>query len=183
QLRWEAEVVKYVQCLWEKSRPRSKKIEPTDKLGLNIPLLGPRFIPPSYMHIQKCLGLRHQVIKPVMLYIKPLNIIHPFYYPQLATCPRCGSDKETTWEGWTSTGACELHGLICEETALGAQLQCNTCKKESEKTKKVNDMNIPGDVKDVRAHTNQLAKLEGYCFAMTSTAYWSSWEHWQIPRE
>jgi hypothetical protein len=27
-------------------------------------------------------------------YIKPLNVIHPFYYPQLATCPRCGSDKE-----------------------------------------------------------------------------------------
>ncbi|KAG2739194.1 hypothetical protein P692DRAFT_20682524, partial [Suillus brevipes Sb2] len=41
QLKWEAEVVEYVQCLWEKSRPRSKKIEPTDKLGPNIPLLGP----------------------------------------------------------------------------------------------------------------------------------------------
>ncbi|KAG2043856.1 hypothetical protein BDR03DRAFT_930693 [Suillus americanus] len=109
QLRWEAEVVEY-------------KIEPTDKLGLNIPLLGPQFVPPSYMHIQKCSGLRHQVIEPVTQYIKPLNIIHPFYYPQLATCPRCSSDKETTWEGWTSTGACELHGLICEETALSAQL-------------------------------------------------------------
>jgi hypothetical protein len=41
QLRWEAEVIKYVQCLWEKSQPQSKKIKPTDKLGLNIPLLGP----------------------------------------------------------------------------------------------------------------------------------------------
>ncbi|KAG2738226.1 hypothetical protein P692DRAFT_20759308, partial [Suillus brevipes Sb2] len=76
----------------------------------------------------------------------------------------------------------ELHGLICEETALGAQLRCNACK-ESTKTKKANDKNIPGDVKDAQAHTNQPANLEGYCFATTSAAYWSSWEHWQIPRE
>ncbi|KAG1792887.1 uncharacterized protein HD556DRAFT_1238460, partial [Suillus plorans] len=180
QLRWEAEVVEYVQCLWEKSRPRSKKIEPTHKLGLNIPLLGPRFVPPSYIHIQKRSGLGHQDIEPVTQYIKPFNVIHPFYYPQLATCPRCGSDKETTWEGWTSTGPRKLHGLICEETALGAQLQCNTCK-ESTKMKKATDKNIPGDVEDVQAH--QPANLEGYCFATTSAAYWSSWEHWRIPRE
>ncbi|KAG1832545.1 hypothetical protein EV424DRAFT_1312939 [Suillus variegatus] len=180
QLRWEAEVVEYVQCLWEKSRPRSKKIEPTHKLGLNIPLLGPRFVPPSYIHIQKRSGLGHQDIEPVTQYIKPFNVIHPFYYPQLATCPRCSSDEETTWEGWTSTGPRELHGLICEETALGAQLRCNTCK-ESTKMKKAADKNIPGDVEDVQAH--QPANLEGYCFATTSAAYWSSWEHWRIPRE
>jgi formate dehydrogenase maturation protein FdhE len=114
-------------------------------------------------------------------YIKPLNVIHPFYYPQLATCPRCGSDKETSWEGWTSTGARELHGLICEETALGAQLQCNICK-ESAKMKKGNTKNTPGD-DDAGAQASETADLEGYCFATTSAAYWRTWEHWRIPRE
>ncbi|KAG2106102.1 hypothetical protein BD769DRAFT_1366782, partial [Suillus cothurnatus] len=159
QLRWEAEVVEYVQCLWEKSRPRSKKIEPTDKLGINVPLLGPRFVPPSYLHIQKRAGLGHRVLEPMTQYIKPLNVIHPFYYPQLATCPRCGSDKETSWEGWTSTGARELHGLICEETALGAQLRCNICK-ESAKMKKGNTKNTPGD-DDAGAQASETADLEG----------------------
>ncbi|KAG2344993.1 hypothetical protein BDR05DRAFT_881287, partial [Suillus weaverae] len=70
----------------------------------------------------------------------------------------------------TSTGMHELYSFICEETALGAQLQCNTCK-ESMKMKKANDKNIPEDAED------------GYCFATTSTAYWSSWEHWWIPCE
>ncbi|KAG2039032.1 hypothetical protein BDR03DRAFT_981073 [Suillus americanus] len=125
-------------------------------------------------------GLRHQAIEPVTQCIKPLNIIHLFYYPQLATCPQCSSDKETTWEGWTSMGPRKLHGLICEETALSAQLRCNTCK-ESMKMKKATNKNIPGDVEDVRAHANQPANLEGYCFATMSAAYWSSWEHWQIP--
>ncbi|KAG0694810.1 hypothetical protein DFH29DRAFT_1006019 [Suillus ampliporus] len=182
QLRWEAEVVEYVQCLWEKSRPRSKKIEPTDKLGFNVPLLGLRFVPPSYLHVQKRLGLGCQAIEPATQYIKPLNIIHPFYYPQLATCPRCGSDKATTWEGWTSTGARELHGLICEETALGAQLRCNTCKDSAKTTKGKNKNIIPGG-EDAGGHASQAADdLEGYCFATTSAAYWRTWEHWRIPR-
>ncbi|KAG1859810.1 hypothetical protein F4604DRAFT_1930535 [Suillus subluteus] len=53
---------------------------------------------------------------------------------------------------------------------------------ESTKMKKATDKNIPGDVEDARAHMNQPANLEGYCFATTSAAYWSSWEHWRIPR-
>ncbi|KAG2050296.1 hypothetical protein BDR06DRAFT_974662 [Suillus hirtellus] len=45
--------------------------------------------------------------------------------------------------------------------------------------KKATNKNIPGDAEDVQAH--QPANLEDYCFATTSTAYWSLWEHWQIP--
>ncbi|KAJ8581088.1 hypothetical protein M405DRAFT_704763, partial [Rhizopogon salebrosus TDB-379] len=126
QLRWEAEIVEYVQYLWENSRPRSKKMEPR-KLGFSIPLLGPRFVPPSYLQIQKRSGLGQGTIEPLTQCVKPLNIIHPFYYAKLATCPRCGSNEGTTWEGWTSTGARELHGLFCEEAALGVQLRCNRC--------------------------------------------------------
>ncbi|KAG2091337.1 uncharacterized protein F5147DRAFT_748138 [Suillus discolor] len=101
QLQWESEIVEYVQFLWEKTRRRSKKGE-TNKLGVNVPLLGPRFMPPSYLHIQKRSG--GGAVDLTIQYLKPLNIVHPFYHPQLARCPRCGSDKDMTWEGWTSKG-------------------------------------------------------------------------------
>jgi hypothetical protein len=152
------------------------------KLGFSIPLLGPRFVPPSYLQIQKRSGLGQGTIEPLTQCVKPLNIIHPFYYAELATCPRCGSNEGTTWEGWTSTGARELHGLFCEEAALGVQLRCNRCK-QSAKVKTGNGKNTvpdPGDDTELRG---SMGDLEGYCFATTSAAYWKSWEHWQIPRE
>ncbi|KAG1720557.1 hypothetical protein EDB19DRAFT_1776310 [Suillus lakei] len=149
QLQWESEIVEYVQFLWEKTRTRSKKGEP-GKLGVNVPLLGPRFMPPSYL--------------------KPLNIVHPFYYPQLARCPRCGSDKDTTWEGWTSKGPRELHGIFCEEMALGAQLHCNRCKETSKSKLKARNGTTHSSDSD--------SSIEGYCFTTTSTVYWKSWEHW-----
>jgi hypothetical protein len=168
QLQWESEIVEYVQFLWEKTRSRSKKGDP-GKLGINVPLLGPRFLPPSYLHVQKRSG--GGTIEPTMQYLKPLNIVHPFYYPHLGHCPRCGSDKDTAWEGWTSKGARELHGLFCEEAALGTQLRCNRCK-ESLKAKTRGD-----------AASGMVAGIEGYCFATTSAMYWKGWEHWRIPRE
>ncbi|KAG1776098.1 hypothetical protein EV702DRAFT_1269133 [Suillus placidus] len=167
QLQWESEIVEYVQFLWEKTQTWSKKGEPS-KLGVNIPLLGPRFLPPSYLHVQKRSG--GGAIEPTMQYLKPLNIVHLFYYPQLGQCPRCGSDKDTAWEGWTSKGARELHGLFCEEAALGTQLRCNRCR-ESSKGKTGGD-----------AASGMVAAIEGYCFATTSAMYWKGWEHWRIPR-
>ncbi|KAG1797285.1 hypothetical protein EV424DRAFT_1333429 [Suillus variegatus] len=173
QLQWESEIVEYVQFLWEKTRRRSKKGE-TNKLGVNVPLLGPRFIPPSYLHIEKQSG--GGAVDPTIQYLKPLNIVHPFYYPQLARCPRCGSDKDTTWEGWTSKGPRELHGILCEEMALGAQLRCNRCKETSKsKPKTRNSTTHRSDLVD--------SSIEGYCFTTTSAMYWKSWEHWRIPRE
>ncbi|KAG1835920.1 hypothetical protein F4604DRAFT_1603468 [Suillus subluteus] len=81
QLQWESEIIEYVQFLWEKTRTWSKKGEP-NKLGANVPLLGPQFMSPSYLHIQKWSG--GGAIDPTIQYLKPLNIVHPFYYPQLA---------------------------------------------------------------------------------------------------
>lgn len=173
QLQWESDIVEYVQFLWEKTRRRSKKGE-TNKLGVNVPLLGPRFIPPSYLHIEKRSG--GGAVDPTIQYLKPLNIVHPFYYPQLARCPRCGSDKDTTWEGWTSKGPRELHGILCEEMALGAQLRCNRCKETSKsKPKTRNSTTHRSDLVD--------SSIEGYCFTTTSAMYWKSWEHWRIPHE
>ncbi|KAG1756790.1 uncharacterized protein EDB91DRAFT_1233514 [Suillus paluster] len=156
KLRWEAEVIEYVQFN-----------EPS-RLAFNVPLLGPQFLPPTYLHVHKHPG--EGVIKPVVQYLKPLNIIHPFYFRHLAQCPRCSSTDDTVWEGWTSTGARELHGLYCEELALGTQLCCNICKESAK------DTSMNG------THQSQCEATEGdikqsYCFATTSAAFWKSWEH------
>ncbi|KAG1818940.1 hypothetical protein EV424DRAFT_1472649 [Suillus variegatus] len=112
QLKWEAEVVEYVQM---------------SRVHFNVPLLGPRFLPPTYLHSHKRPG--GGPVEPALQYLEPLNIIHPFYFPQLAQCPRCSSHDGIVWEVWTSTGSRELHGLCYEELALGAQLHCNICKE------------------------------------------------------
>ncbi|KAG1747819.1 uncharacterized protein EDB91DRAFT_1036469, partial [Suillus paluster] len=80
QLKWEAEVVEYVQCLWKKTLNDSP-----NTLGFNVPLLGPRFLPPTYLHTCKCPG--NGAVEPMIQYLKPFNIVHPFYIPQLARCP------------------------------------------------------------------------------------------------
>ncbi|KAI0299515.1 hypothetical protein BC826DRAFT_1090503 [Russula brevipes] len=122
QLTWEANVVQYVDHLYQ--RTKRQKDSKTHCYGLpnallpTILLFGPRFLPPSYLHIQ----CRHPApsYNPTQAYLKPINIVHPFYYPQLAQCPVCKS-KDILWEGWTSTGSRRIHGITCEETALGFQ--------------------------------------------------------------
>ena len=44
-------------------------------------------------------------------------------------CSQCQSHNKVTWEGWTTTGAWEIHGIAQEETALGLQLHCDGCKQ------------------------------------------------------
>ncbi|KAG2033048.1 hypothetical protein BDR03DRAFT_985296 [Suillus americanus] len=104
-------------------------------------------------------------------YLKPLNIIHLFYFPQLAQCPYCGSHDSVVWEGWMSTGARELHGLCYEEMALGTQLWCNICKEKSAKE--------PPTTRNSQG-LGKSPEIEGYCFATTSAVYWKSWEHWKF---
>ncbi|KAG2353116.1 hypothetical protein BDR07DRAFT_1310779, partial [Suillus spraguei] len=137
-----------------------------------VPLLGPQFLPPMYLHSHKRPG--GGPVKPTAQYLKPLNIVHPFYFPQLAQCPHCGSQDSVVWEDWTSTGAQELHGLCYEEMALGTQLQCNICKEKLAK-KPPTTRNSQG--------LRKLLEIKGYCFATISATYWKSWEHWKIPCE
>ncbi|KAG0692816.1 hypothetical protein DFH29DRAFT_1043843 [Suillus ampliporus] len=178
QLRWEAEVVEYVQFVWEKTRTRSKKNE-LNRLAFNVPLLGPQFLPPTYLHVHKRPG--EGGVEPVIQYLKPLNIIHPFYFGCLAQCPQCSSADDTVWEGWTSTGARELHGLYCEELALGTQLRCNICKG-SAKDKAANGTNRSLRNTIATGEVNEGDVKQSYCFATTSATFWKSWEHWKIPR-
>ena len=190
QLEWEAQVVEYVSFVWDKTRP-CKKGDVAAKLSSDVPLLGPRFIPPTYLHIQKRSGSYD--VGPEVQYLKPVNIIHPFYYPELACCPQCQSSTDVTWEGWTGTGARELHGILQDEVALGLQLRCNTCKlqkrnvdpknktlDEQDKVNDPRDPNAPLDVLQVEASS---AQSSSYCCVTTSCAYWKQWKHWRIPHK
>ena len=83
-------------------------------LAATNPLLGPHFLLPSYYHTMK-----HETtlkIIPDTAYIKPLTIIHPVYYSSfgLLQCLLCDS-KDILWYGWTAMGACDVHGVCCEE--------------------------------------------------------------------
>ncbi|KAF8124422.1 hypothetical protein EV363DRAFT_1126248, partial [Boletus edulis] len=125
QLKWEAEVVEYVTSLWNATRCRSQKATKMKTLGFDAPILGPRFVPPTYLHSRLRPGPTN--IQPDVQYLKPISIIHPLYYPELAKCPQCSSCGDVSWEGWTTTGPRELHGASYEETALGLQLRCSSC--------------------------------------------------------
>ncbi|KAH9952444.1 hypothetical protein BC827DRAFT_1082078, partial [Russula dissimulans] len=126
QLKWELHIVEYVTYIYSLTKVHgnaTKGMSPKP-LPREIPLLGPQFVPPSHLHAQRCHGAPD--LKPQSAYLKPLNVIHPFYYPMLARCPQCKSDS-VLWDGWTNTGAREVHGVSKEERALGSQLCCNSC--------------------------------------------------------
>jgi hypothetical protein len=165
QLRWEAHVVEYVNILYRntKKHGNSKKNTPAPCLPQDVPLLGPRFIPPTYLHLKKRQG--NIVAQPETAYLKPLNIIHPFYYDSISKCPQCDS-LEIYWDGWTTTGHRELHGIQEEETALGYQLVCKRCCEDHS-----------------AKSNNGLKDDEGsFCFATTNPTFWRKWEHWAVPR-
>src|SRR5262245_28386318 len=137
--------------MYDATKPHSKA-DLMKSLPSDIPFFGPRFLPPSYMVLQK---RQTSNFGPEPAYLKPVNIVHPFYYPMLARCPNCQS-LDVKWEGWTGTGSREVHGLKHEETALGYQLRCNACQQKP----------------DTKIH----------CFALTSPLFWDKWQHWEVPR-
>ncbi|KAG1814113.1 hypothetical protein EV424DRAFT_1348839 [Suillus variegatus] len=114
---WEAEVVEYINYISDKTRTRSTKTLARPCLDSKVPILSPRFLPPSYLHAQK----RNQsepAINPEILYLKALCAIHPFYYPELAKCLRCNGTDNVQWDGWTGTGPRDVHGLMVDEAAI-----------------------------------------------------------------
>ncbi|KAJ6452711.1 hypothetical protein C8R47DRAFT_1256076 [Mycena vitilis] len=158
QLRWEANVVEYVTFLKNETKPKTGKTSTTgpQKLKPGIPIYGPQFFPPSLIDTR----LRAEKIKPDTAYLRPINIIHPVYYPTLKKCPEseCGS-TDVRWDSWTATGSREVHGLKREETALGYQLRHDEC---------------PGG--------SATSETKNRSFATTNHAFWKNWEHWEVPR-
>jgi hypothetical protein len=160
QLEWASNVVEYVSHVYKATtiRAGAKNGMPPPALSKEVPLLGPRFLPPSYISLRK--RNSNADINPTSAYLKPLHIVHPFYYPELARCPQCQSE-DVSWQGWTTTGHREVHGVNREETALGYQLSCRDCESR------------------FGGHN---AVEEGiYCIATTNTMFWKNKQHWEIP--
>ncbi|KAG1743759.1 uncharacterized protein EDB91DRAFT_1051214 [Suillus paluster] len=172
QCEWEAEVIEYINYISEKTRIRSVKTLTRPCLDSRIPILGPHFLPPSYLHARK----RNQsepAVNPEVLYLKPLRVIHPFYHPELARCPRCDSRDGVSWDGWTGTGPRDVHGVMLDEAALGMQLRCESCRTDPTSKK-----GLESDCEH-----NGKTHLKGHCFATTNPDFWRNWSHWSIPGE
>ncbi|KAF9068511.1 hypothetical protein BDP27DRAFT_1421866 [Rhodocollybia butyracea] len=153
QLCWESHIVAYVKYV-AKIMLIKKTSLAQPSLPLDVPLLGPRFTPPTYLHLTKRSFIAD--IQPEAMLLKPLNVIHPFYYPEIADCcPRCNS-KTITWDGWTTYGSCAVHGIDSEESALGYQLRCQSCAEGKQ-------------------------NMES-CFATTSPIFWEKMQGYEIPR-
>jgi hypothetical protein len=127
QLTWNAHIVEYVNNIYGRTtvHANSSKGTVADSLPKDILILGPRFVPPSYLHVEK--RQKCPAIEPMTGYLKPLVVVHPFYYPGLAKCPQCDS-MNVKWDSWTTKGHREVHGIRQEECALGMQLRCKDCE-------------------------------------------------------
>ncbi|KAF9078661.1 hypothetical protein BDP27DRAFT_1412611 [Rhodocollybia butyracea] len=169
QLLWDAHIVEYVNYMHEKRKVKgagSPKI-----LRPEIPLYGPRFMPPTPFH--STIRQISPQIEPKIFYIKPLNIVHPFYYSELRRCPR-NSHHKPTWKGWTGAGPREVHGMFREERALGFQLRCPDCasgagSKSENKAEEESDEILEEETVRV-------------CTSTTNAIFWEKWQHYEIPR-
>ncbi|EJD40175.1 hypothetical protein AURDEDRAFT_170755 [Auricularia subglabra TFB-10046 SS5] len=133
QLRWMAEVVEYVNHVHSRTRVHGNaKSVNRPVLSDTIPLLGPRFVPPppALVSSRRAAG----ELKPDAWYLRPLNIVHEFFFPDLRTCRVCGAgESRTSFEGWASSVPRRVHGVTMEEFALGQQLKCQQCRDRGNK--------------------------------------------------
>ncbi|KAK7000737.1 hypothetical protein R3P38DRAFT_3218571 [Favolaschia claudopus] len=167
QLTFEANIVEYVSLMYTESRHHgNSKATGPKTLPKGFPMLGPRFVPPSLLEAKKRSPAK---IEPNSLYMRPLNVVHPFYYDNLC-CPQCDS-ADIKWDSWTGGGPRgQVHGVRCEERAIGYQLRCDACKKR---------YGQGGSEAGAKGPDNE--KL-GYSFATTNPKFWAKRQHWEIPR-
>lgn len=159
QLKWESEVVQYVDYIHSKlyvhGNSGTLAKDAIRTLDKGVPLLGPKFSPPSFLH-----SMRRKAtpdIRPQDAYISAITVVHPVFYPTTFTgCPKCQSPN-IGWDSWNGTGARDVYGIRTNERAIGYQLRCKECKEKK----------APG----------------GYCFATTNYMLWEKWEHWRVPSE
>ena len=165
-LEWSAHVMMYVDFLAEqvKVHGNAKSVAKTTKraIDLRLPILGPLFVPPGYAHLlQRSKG--HPAILPEVHYIPWLTVVHPFFYPEILKCPKCGCTDTARlgWNQWNVTGPRDVHGLFRDGMALGVQLRCMAC----------NPVTLPS------------GKRAAQCCITTSPVFWENWAHWEIPRK
>ncbi|KAL6303303.1 hypothetical protein BKA93DRAFT_818126 [Sparassis latifolia] len=162
QLEFEAHIVEYVNFVYEqvKSHGNSKGIATQCTVPRELPIYGPHFLPPTYTEAHQRSATPE--VTPDTSYLKPVTVVHPFYYPELTQCPQCDS-TDVKWTQWAATGHREVHGIFWEETAIGYQLRCKNCETQA------------------GMHGHQGGGM--YCFATTSHLFWERREHWEVPCE
>jgi len=161
------------------------------KLSGKVPLLSPHFIlvPPSLFTKGEGLPSKAHVEH---YYVKPIHIVHPFFYPTLTkiSCPGCwkfGTEPSIQWTQWAGKGPRDVHGLMEEEYAIGYQMQCKTCTagtqqdKQLQGLKEVIEVDDNGDDDDDPDMSDQIMKPQSHFWATTNREYWSGVLHWQVP--
>ncbi|TFY76752.1 hypothetical protein EWM64_g7260 [Hericium alpestre] len=165
QFEWVGEVLAYIAFLFKKTRLHGNagadKKPPS--LKLRVPILGPCFVPPGYLQLEKWSGLPKIMLETA--YLQPINVVHPFYSPRLNRCPRYRGSN-IWWYGWTSTGLRLVYGMRRSEWAIGYQLRCKDCKKERE---------------ELFPSVDEEEDVVHYSWVMTNAQFWESWEYWEVP--
>lgn len=137
QLEFMAHVAVYVSHLHNDTKLHgNSQAKQAPTLKAEVPIYGPRFVPPTHLQTLRRKGPNAPIV-PETAYLRPINIVHPFYYPQLALCPDCKTDDEKIFKTnsqWTAGCPRKVHGLSEEEYAYGVQYHCSTCKKGSSTT-------------------------------------------------
>ena len=101
-------------------------------------------------------------------YIKPVHIVHPFFYPALTNlgCRKHGTEPNIQWTQWTGKGPRDVHGLMEAEFSIGYQMQCKMCAAGGETDAPDCDSTI---------------KPRLHFWAATNRSYWAGLLHWQVP--
>jgi hypothetical protein len=160
---WTRYIMTYVTYLHRASKKNPRMLS-------SIPILGPRFVPPS-APLAECQSHSSQV-KVVDFYLKPLTVVHPFYKIVLGNvkiCPGCrmrSTTPDISWSEWNPKGPRPVHGTSEEEFVIDYQMECKTCKKLS-------DMPT-GD-------TVELMEKTQCNWSTTTPAFWSGIPYWRIP--
>ncbi len=160
-LLWHAEITEYLIATANVLRsPQGSDL--SSALDLRWPIIGPEFEPPTYLY--QALREAAPQIDPEIAYLKPCYVVHWIFHDVLRRCPKCHG-RRLEKNGWNPSGPREVHGLFCEEMALGIQLRCLDCA--------------------MRYAKQGQAEREGsdgrYCWTMTSTEFWENFEHWELP--
>ncbi|KAI1788923.1 hypothetical protein LXA43DRAFT_843469, partial [Ganoderma leucocontextum] len=132
-------------------------------LNPRIPYYGSKFYPPTY--ISEKLRKVSPNVTPELSYLKPVTVLHPALIEELNFCPRCNATgSDLSWNGWTTSGPRDVHGVSSEEQVIGVQMRCNRCKAARGKADADDDNKDPS-----------------YCWGTASSQFWENREHWQIP--
>ncbi|PIL35895.1 hypothetical protein GSI_01555 [Ganoderma sinense ZZ0214-1] len=147
------------------------------KLNSKIPWLGPRFLPETYTS-QKRRLVSPDVI-PDLACLKPVTILHPYFFDELNICPRCGATgDDLSWGRWTTSGPRDVHGVYGEEQVIGVQMRCNKCKEARGNTGRRGGRGKGGGGDD---DDDDDYDDPSYCWGTASYQFWEGKEHWEIP--